>query len=208
MVKLRGPMMSMAASGTLADTITFATWKGRPYARERVIPSNPQTGAQTGRRAMMKWLTQSWVDVDAPDRATYQDIADGLVASTFNAFISENLKAWHNFLAPSFPYPATRDDDIGTLTAGLTPVWEENRIGFAIEMDLRNDNRGLIIFASATGDFDTSVGNAIMVLTVNELKTYTPYWTPPSVQEWFFDHRLFSNHGTLGPEAGEESAAP
>ena len=62
MVKITGPMMSLDAQGTLGDAITFAKWKGRPYVRQRVIPSNPKTGAQLGRRAMFKFLTKDRID--------------------------------------------------------------------------------------------------------------------------------------------------
>jgi len=38
--------MSLAASGTFADTLTASIWKGRPYMRQRVIPANPRTDLQ------------------------------------------------------------------------------------------------------------------------------------------------------------------
>ena len=43
MAKVTGPLMSMAASGSIGGTLTFATWVGRAYVRNLVIPSNPQT---------------------------------------------------------------------------------------------------------------------------------------------------------------------
>jgi hypothetical protein len=46
MTKVNGPFMSLSASGTFADTLTASIWKGRPYIRQRVIPSNPRTDEQ------------------------------------------------------------------------------------------------------------------------------------------------------------------
>jgi hypothetical protein len=43
MAKVNGPLMSMEASGTIADTITFDR---RGFVRTRVIPANPQTPEQ------------------------------------------------------------------------------------------------------------------------------------------------------------------
>lgn len=46
MAKVQGPFMSLSASGTFANTLTASTWKGRPYMRQRVDPSNPSTAGQ------------------------------------------------------------------------------------------------------------------------------------------------------------------
>ncbi len=53
MAKLTGPFMSIAASGTLAKTLTASIWKGRPYMRLRVIPSNPQSVGQQTTRSVL-----------------------------------------------------------------------------------------------------------------------------------------------------------
>lgn len=43
MAKVTGPLMSMEASGTIGDALTFSRWVGRPYVRRYTVPSNPQT---------------------------------------------------------------------------------------------------------------------------------------------------------------------
>ena len=50
MPKVKGPLMSMEASGTLGDTITFDR---RGFVRQRVIPTNPQSDAQGNVRQML-----------------------------------------------------------------------------------------------------------------------------------------------------------
>ena len=43
MAKVTGPLMSLEASGTIGDALTFSRWVGRPYVRRYSVPSNPQT---------------------------------------------------------------------------------------------------------------------------------------------------------------------
>ena len=50
MAKVSAPLMSMSASGKLADAIVFFTWKGRNVVRQWLIPANPQTSGQGDRR--------------------------------------------------------------------------------------------------------------------------------------------------------------
>lgn len=42
--------MSMEASGTIGQTLTFANWVGRQYVRRWTRPSNPQTADQMDQR--------------------------------------------------------------------------------------------------------------------------------------------------------------
>lgn len=43
MAKVTGPLMSLEATGTIGDALTFSRWVGRPYVRRYAVPSNPQT---------------------------------------------------------------------------------------------------------------------------------------------------------------------
>lgn len=51
--------MSLDASGTVADTITFSKWKGRNYTRQRIIPSNPNTSGQQAVRSVIGTLAKA-----------------------------------------------------------------------------------------------------------------------------------------------------
>jgi len=52
MAKVTGPLMSMSASGKLADAIVFFSWKGTNVVRQWLKPSNPQSADQGDRRIM------------------------------------------------------------------------------------------------------------------------------------------------------------
>jgi len=200
-------MMSLDASGTLANAVTFSKWKGRNYARERVIPANPKSGAQTGRRAMFRFLTQAWASVGDADQATWQDLADQLIASKFNGFVSENMEGWHNFLTPSEPTPATR---IGTPSdnALTAAVWEENRIKLSLAGTALGDAWGIIIFAKDGGAVTPAVGNAIVVDPDTTIAAHDIFWTPPSVATWHFNSIAFADDGAQVAAGGAQNAAP
>lgn len=58
-MRTSAPLMSLQASGTFANLLTASRWKGRPYLRERVDPSNPQTNAQSVVRSVLGMLAKS-----------------------------------------------------------------------------------------------------------------------------------------------------
>jgi len=207
MVKVAGPMFSLSASGTLANAITFATWKGRPYVRERVIPSNPKSGGQVGRRAMFTFLSQSWAALAAPPKASWETLADADTISPYNAYVKANLKAWHNYLPPYFQEPAgaagTPSDNV--LTAA---VWEENRIKLSLAGGALADAWGICIFAKAAGAVTPAVGNCILVELETTIAAHDIFWTPPTVDTWHFDSRAFADDGVFAALGGGQNAVP
>jgi hypothetical protein len=200
-------MMSLDASGSLADTITFSKWKGRNYVRERVIPSNPKSGGQTGRRAMFTFLTQIWSGLTTGNKATWQPLADELVASPFNAFIRNNMKDWHNFLAPVQEVQFARGDT-GSDRLLSAAVWEENRIKLSTTATTGEDQWGIVYFATVGAAFTPSVGNAIIVEADPNVAARDVFWTPPSVTTWYFNSRTFAVEGGFEAAAGEVNAVP
>lgn len=53
MPRLTGPCMSVSASGKLADSLVFGSWKGVPYCRSFVIPVNRESGDQGDNRLIV-----------------------------------------------------------------------------------------------------------------------------------------------------------
>lgn len=60
MARTRAPLLSWSASGQIASTQVYAEWKGRPYVRQYVIPSNPNSVAQQLTRNTFKFLNNLW----------------------------------------------------------------------------------------------------------------------------------------------------
>ncbi len=156
---------------------------------------------------MFKFLTQAWVDLSAAEQASWQDLADQLVASPFNAFCSENMKSWHNFISPTQLTPAAEAND-GSDNVLDAAVWEENRIKMTLSGSALNEAWGIAFFASLTGTFSPSVGNCILVLPDTTIASHDVFWTPPTVTTWYLDSIAFSDDGAKETEGGDQSAAP
>lgn len=207
MALVHGPLFSMDASGTIGNAIVFSKWKGRPYVRERVIPSNPRSGAQTGRRAMWKFLSQDWTNILTADRATWDDLAAQLVASDFNAYMSLNIEDWHNFLAPSMTLARARTNtpSDNVLTAA---VWEENRIKLTLSGAALGDNWGMTIYAKEGGAVTPAVGNCIICDPDTTIAAHDIFWTPPTVATWHFNSIAFADDGAQAAAGGAQDAVP
>lgn len=114
MAKLRGPLMSLDARGSLGDSLTFARIGNTNFARHRAKPSNPQTLAQQITRARGRYLNALWQLLNATYRATWQPIADERAFTLINALQATNLKRLSDGLWPiSSP----------TLTPGSSSNW-------------------------------------------------------------------------------------
>lgn len=207
MAVVKGPLFSLDASGSVAGAITFSKWKGRAYVRQRVIPSNPKSAAQTGRRAMMRFLAQRWAAIGTADQASWQDIADQLTASPFNAYISKGMEEWHNWLYPSESFPADRalTPSDNALTAA---AWEENRIKLTVAGAALGDAWGIGIHGTLASGPELGVHNTILCELDDSIASHVFYWTPPSVATWYFDTICFSTDGKVAAPGGEQSAAP
>lgn len=87
MAKVTGPLLSLAASGTVADTTTFGKWKGIPYVRQKVNPSNPNTSGQQSTRNTFKAAGESWRLTPAAFSAPWDAFAKGRPLTARNAYM-------------------------------------------------------------------------------------------------------------------------
>lgn len=60
MAKVNGALLSLSATGKIAKTIVFSTWKGQGTARQYVKPSNPKTALQVAHRALFSACVSFW----------------------------------------------------------------------------------------------------------------------------------------------------
>ncbi len=94
MAKLKGPLMSLGASGKLANTLVFFPWKGLNVVREYIVPSNPKTALQIIQRghltAAVAGIHTAQADVTNPltevDQVAYSALAaaKGKIMTWFN----------------------------------------------------------------------------------------------------------------------------
>lgn len=93
MARLTGPLFSLGASGTIADTLTYAAWKGIPYVRTRVIPANPNSVAQQEVRGVFSTLNNMWKRMGVQARLPFQNAVRGVAMTDRNKHIQENVAA-------------------------------------------------------------------------------------------------------------------
>jgi hypothetical protein len=146
MVKVLAPAMSMEASGQIGGVMVFSRWKGRAYARSLVKPANPRTGNQTGIRAMLRFLSQDWKNLDAETQGSWEDLAKATNISPFNSYIAHNIRRWREFLPPTQAYPA----------AGLSTPLEE-------EMTLTTGQRCITITLSEKNTVYTNIWGHVLM---------------------------------------------
>jgi len=75
MAKVTGPLMSMTASGKLADTIVFFGWKGIAVVRQWLVPANPQSADQGDIRLVIGGLGRAAGKCE-PDSAFHDQLKD------------------------------------------------------------------------------------------------------------------------------------
>lgn len=85
------PLLSFGASGAIAKTQVYATWKGRPYARRYVIPANPNTVDQQETRSTFRWLNSVWKFMPTNAVAAWQLYGQNSRFTDRNGFIKINL---------------------------------------------------------------------------------------------------------------------
>lgn len=206
MVKLTGPLMSLAASGTIADAVTFSSWKGRSYAREHVIPSNPKSGDQVSMRAMLTFLAQEWDGLTAASKATWQAPAAADSISPFNAFLKTNLQRWPNFLDPVQNYP---------VVAGSSPDGINNELataglhGITLTGDIKNIftlNWGVVIFRALASPVVPTISNAIAVIPALSNVSFTYVDQPLAPDTYYYQFRTFVTDEKMSANQTEVNA--
>lgn len=90
MAKVKGPLMSMDASGSLGGAIVFSKWKGRNYVRQHVTPSNPQSNLQRTYRSSMAGLVKLYQSNRDAINIAFAGRAGAGSQSPFNAFTGFN----------------------------------------------------------------------------------------------------------------------
>ncbi len=204
MARVTGPLMSFSASGSVASTVVFSHWKGRPYVRAHVIPANPKSVLQISTRALMGYLSKNWAAIGTSPKDTWQTLADAIVASPFNAYTKANMSNWTQFLPPSEGTPITR---VGTPASVATEVATGGvgQVTNVMTITTVDDNWGVMIFRGLTA-FTTARDNLVGCILADSAAAFTFVETGLAAGTYFYNYRYFTTDGALGAEAGEQSA--
>lgn len=91
MSKVNAPLLSFSAAGQIAKTQVYAAWKGRPYVRRYVVPSNPQSAGQTLTRNTFAWLNNVWKYMDADAQAAWTLYGSNNRFTNRNGWLKQNV---------------------------------------------------------------------------------------------------------------------
>lgn len=205
MVKLQAPCLSLEASGSIAGALVFSKWKGRPYARSLVTPANPKSGGQVGMRAMFKFLAQKWNAISAGNKATWEDRADQLIASEFNAYMSYNQFRWRDFLACTQAFPEATANTAPTEGA-LAAVAGVRSITITQPITAAADGWGIAFFRGLVTAFDSAFDNLIGISLVSGTDDVIWVDSPLEPDEYFYNIRSITEDGQLGSQSAEVDA--
>ena len=205
MARLLGPLMSIDASGTFAKTVVFSKWKGRNYARERVIPKNPRDPKQLGVRAMFAFLTQDWTHLIAGEKDDYNVGALAKSISPFNEFLSQNMSAWQNFTTPSKNWPAEAVSTPLTITT-LTTTGGLGMVTCQITPSGATGIWGLLLFRETAAITTPSWANCIIALPANGANMVTFVDTPLVAGTYHYRAAAFNDDGIMGTVKADQTA--
>lgn len=197
MAIVKGPMMSLDASGSLAGAIVFSKWKGRNYVRQLVTPANPRSGAQTGFRASMKFLAQIWASIAAGSQSTWDDRASDMIVSNFNAFTSYNQLRWRNFLTPTQEDPAAEVSTPATAPTGAAVAGVRMATVTLTDSGTAPD-WGYLLFRSTGTGFTPAISNAIALFPWDVAGATVYIDTPLDPGTYYYRSRGFNDDGVAG----------
>lgn len=197
MAIVKGPMMSLDASGSLAGAIVFSKWKGRNYVRQLVTPANPKSGAQTGFRASMKFLAQNWSGLTDAEKATWLDRASDMIVSNFNAFTSYNQLRWRNFLTPTQEDPAAETSTPATAPTGAAVAGVRMATVTLTDSGTAPD-WGYLLFRSTTTGFTPAISNAIALFPWDVAGATVYVDTPLDPDTYYYRSKGFNDDGIAG----------
>lgn len=205
-MKVSGPMMSMAASGTIGGLVTASIWKGRPYFRLRVTPSNPKSAGQTATRSMFKFLTQQWApNVDAADQATWEELAAAQNITTFNAYLKTNMREWTQFTTPTMAYPAAAAGTPGTL-ATPTAVVGVRQVTITSAMTNVEDNWGMIVHRGTADNFTATKNTVVGIAEAMGNGDIVYVDTPVAAGTYWYRVQAFTVDGVKDAATGDVQA--
>lgn len=127
MATITAPLLSLGARGTIAKSITYSSWKGVSYARNRVIPANPNSTAQQAQRGVFQWVHDAYKYLPGVVTESWVLYAKGQAMTPANAWMQANnapLKGKSDLADIVFSKPVNSGLPIAamTATAGTTQI--------------------------------------------------------------------------------------
>jgi hypothetical protein len=203
MARVKGPLFSVDAAGTIASTVVFSRWRGRNYVRRHAIPANPRSAGQTAARTVIAFLAPLWDGLLPDDKATWEDLAESTNISSFNAWIAYNARNWRDLMAPTKIYPAARSITGGSV-GGLSKVVSGRQVEITVPFTPGADDWGMALLRRGTTGV-SQLSNAVMAAeTAGTQNVFVDGPLEPGT--YYYNARIWSTDGKLGAIGTEVSA--
>jgi hypothetical protein len=206
MVKVAAPMLSLEASGTIANSMTFSKWKGRPYVRTRVTPANPRTPKQIGIRAVMAFLARQWANLTEAEQSSWEEKAKQTNVSPFNAFAGTNAFEWRNGHYPSKKYPAARSSTPPSAPT-VSVTGGQRQVTISITTASTKPSWGYSIHRSTQSGLTPSWTNAVALVAADSNGNATYLDTPLPAGTYYYVVKSFNSDGKDGAASAYQSAS-
>jgi len=198
--------MSVAASGKFGGAMVFSSSKGRPYVRQLVTPTNPNTAAQQGVRANMEGLNKLWAEMSPENKATWETRAKQFNVSTWNAFVKVNQKDFANGMGDQRTDPAETSTPPSIPTTIVDSV-EGRQVTVTCHEPATGDTFGVMLWISQTTGFTPGSGNLKKLVpgsgTPGTVLTFVVAGLEPG--EYFYILKGFDYAGDFGTTSAQGS---
>jgi len=205
MARTTAPLFSLDASGSLANAVVFSKWRGRQYVRRHTIPKNPQTPAQVGIRAMMKFLSQEYKALKATIDVQFAEPAAAKNVSAFNAYVAHNMRRWRENRGPSMDYPSTETATAITIVQSLTGG--QRNVLISNDPSADDGNFGIVIYRSLAAIVTVNWNLCIAIIHADAGNAVTFTDAPLAAGTYHYRSAICNETGKIGTACADASAS-
>lgn len=204
MVKLKGPIVSLGASGTIGDVVTASSWKGRSYLKAKSIPKQPDSGLQISARLLMGFLSARWLELSAADQDSWIDFPTKENLPPYNHYLSTNLERWGRLEGVvKNSSQAGGGTNSATSSFIITGGVQHVLLGFTITSI--NDGWALAWFRNPTAGFTIGRANMVAMQHAEAVATFQTIDSPLAPGTYFYRRGKFTVQGDFAQAGGESS---
>ena len=116
MAKVKGPLFSLTAFGTVGNLLTFRRTPGKVAVYLKPVPTDPESGAQLWQRGNFASAVSAWGALSGASKAWWNMYAAGGKVSGYICFVRDYLRGGEPYVPPSQcndGYPCLRNTTPG-----------------------------------------------------------------------------------------------
>jgi len=146
-------------SGKVGNVV-FGTWKGRPYIRKHVIPSNPETEGRRAQKNYIKKVVAWWHDIPTELKEWCKLMGANFAISGANIFVRDNVRAFSAEVPYDPPMAPGTSPQAGPVAGAISTASNETKsITFA---DFVEGPTGYELYAVLYERADTPPGESAL----------------------------------------------